>query len=227
MAKNKTLDTESVKQFLSNNIDFFIDQKDLVRSLRIPHFADGGISLIEHQVSVLRQENERVKNQLHEMVKIAEDNQRIFAATRKFALQIMQVYSLEELIAQAEEALTQDFEIDLVSIRLIPSDTVTLPDSIKLLAMQEIDQLFGSQFLAGEPNCGQLEPEQLEYLFGKEANKIASSALVPLGNRGALGVMALASYDDKRFTEADGTLFLSFIGDLLSQMLPQRLQCLH
>ena len=50
---------------------------------------------------------------------------------------------------------------------------------------------FETLFASGKPRCGQIRDSQRELLFGSEANDIGSVALVPLGDKGSLGLLAL------------------------------------
>jgi uncharacterized protein YigA (DUF484 family) len=60
---------------------------------------------------------------------------------------------------------------------------------------------------------------QRELLFGSEANEIGSVALVPLGEKGALGLLALGSSDRDRFHPGMSTEFLARLAELVSDAL--------
>ena len=69
---------------------------------------------------------------------------------------------------------------------------------------------------AGKPHVGRLRPPQLEFLFGGQSEHIASSALVPLGDKGGLGLLAVGSRDADRFSPTLGTAFLTRISELVT-----------
>ena len=50
------LDEDSVAAYLSEHPEFFNKQEDLLAKLRIPHKSGGAISLLERQVSLLRRQ---------------------------------------------------------------------------------------------------------------------------------------------------------------------------
>ena len=64
-SQTKTQNTDEllerdVIKFLETHIDFFERHPDLLSSLRLPHNSGQAISLIEKQVSVLREQNTKI-----------------------------------------------------------------------------------------------------------------------------------------------------------------------
>ena len=58
---------------------------------------------------------------------------------------------------------------------------------------------FEALLATGKPRCGQVRDTQRDFLFGPEAASIGSVALVPLGDTGSLGLLALGSAERERF----------------------------
>ena len=68
----------------------------------------------------------------------------------------------------------------------------------------------------GEPLCGRLQPEKLDYLFGGEKDAVQSSVLMPVGHAGMLaGMLAIGSGDAHRFHPGMGTVFLKLIAETI------------
>ena len=65
---------DSVHAYLSENPDFFERHGDLLRSLRLPHVSGGTVSLVERQVTALRQRDSKLEGQLKELVDVARAN---------------------------------------------------------------------------------------------------------------------------------------------------------
>ena len=78
---------------------------------------------------------------------------------------------------------------------------------------------FETLFSAGKPRCGQLRDSQREFLFGADAPEVGSVALVPLGAKGSLGLLACGSHDSQRFNPTMSTDFLAHIGELIAAAL--------
>jgi len=67
--KNKQipLSEESVFAYLSANPNFLVQNHSLLKEISIPHLLDENISsLIEHQVKILRDENNKLKHNIEE-----------------------------------------------------------------------------------------------------------------------------------------------------------------
>ena len=67
--------------------------------------------------------------------------------------------------------------------------------------------------------CGRLSESKLEFLFASKARWVQSTALVPLGEKGSEGVMAIGSSDPARFYPGMGTLFLDLLANVISASL--------
>jgi uncharacterized protein YigA (DUF484 family) len=81
---------------------------------------------------------------------------------------------------------------------------------------------FESLFASGKPRCGQARDSQREFLFGPEGGEMGSVALVPLGEKGSLGLLALGSADRDRFHPGMSTEFLARLADLIGDALASR-----
>jgi hypothetical protein len=78
---------------------------------------------------------------------------------------------------------------------------------------------FDSLLSSGKPRCGQVRDAQRDYLFGKDSVAIGSVALAPLGQKGAVGILAIGSSDAERFHPGMSTEFLLRIGELVTYAL--------
>src|SRR3569833_1590329 len=66
-----------IADYLRNNPEFFNTHARLLAELRVPHQAYGAVSLIERQLTVLRDQNLELKRQLQALVQVARDNDRL------------------------------------------------------------------------------------------------------------------------------------------------------
>jgi uncharacterized protein YigA (DUF484 family) len=126
-------------------------------------------------------------------------------------------------IAAIEEALREEFDAgQSVLVLTAPRAPAGLAESrflrvvpAELPALRTFDTLFN----AGKPRCGQLRDSQREFLFGADAAAVGSVALVPLGDKGSLGLLACGSHDSQRFNPTMSTDFLAHVGDLIAAAL--------
>jgi uncharacterized protein len=78
---------------------------------------------------------------------------------------------------------------------------------------------FEALLATGKPRCGQVRDTQRDFLFGPEAASIGSVALVPLGEGGSIGLLALGSAERERFHPGMSTEFLKRMGELITDAL--------
>ena len=78
-------------------------------------------------------------------------------------------------------------------------------------------------FKANRPLCGRLKQQQLETLFGEHAEQVGSAVLLPLGNHGKIGMVAIGSKDEHRFHSSMGTIYLNQMSEIISQAIKRYL----
>jgi uncharacterized protein YigA (DUF484 family) len=72
-------------------------------------------------------------------------------------------------------------------------------------------------------SCGLLRSDEFQKLFGETAAIDGSAALIQLRHGDLIGVLAIGSRDPLRFSPEMGTLFVRYIGDVLSRVLARLL----
>ncbi len=212
------LSAEQVEQYLREHPEFFNDHLPLLANLRIPHAAGPAVSLIERQVAVLREQNQQYKRKLMELVQVGRDNDGLHRNLHLLTLALMRADSLGDVIERVHGHLHDDFKADVVALRLaqLPADFSTETSTLPLDPSDAALASFAPFFRAMRPLCGELKPEQLAFLYGDQADGVASTALIPLGVEAELGMLAIGSHDDHRFHPAMDTLFLRCLGELIA-----------
>ena len=227
------IDAEAIAEYLHQNPEFFEQNPDILAELNISHQVSGAVSLIERQITTLREQNHKLKSQLQKLVQIARDNDKLNERMHKLTMALMDAASLNEVYIALDDSLRGDFEADAVTVKLFvdPATTQIDPDNVLMQTifvpmddrrLEPFKQILGHE----KPVCGTLKPEQLNYLFDDQADQIKSTALIPLGGDRCssiecnfLGVLAIGSHDERRFHAKMGTLFLSNLGDILSRAI--------
>jgi hypothetical protein len=220
---------KGVSEYLRRHPDFFEDKPSLLADLRIPHHAGNAVSLVERQIQALRESNESLQVQLDALIQIARDNDALNYRLHQFTLQLMECEKLETLLTIISSRLRKDFNADLVKICLLSTPAkdshAALPEFIS-----DIDAFCG-QFQrllgVGKPFCGRLKKDQLQLLFGDRAEAIGSSALLPLGKDGMLGLLAIGSFERDRFNVGVDTDFLGRMADIIGVALNKHLAADH
>ena len=220
------LEEKTVADYLRDNPEFFHNNASLLASLQIPHAVGPAVSLVEHQVKVLRDQNSQLKRKLMDLVQVARDNNRLNERMHQLTLGLVKAHSLETLLDTLTENLVGEFKADTVVMRLAGMTEAHTrecgvefydPDATEL-------QHFEAFLKTSRPQCGRFKQEQLQYLFGDQAQAIESAALIPLGNHCQQGVLAIGSREASRFHPGMGTLFLTHLGELMHLLLTEHLK---
>ncbi|MGH8283934.1 MAG: DUF484 family protein [Gammaproteobacteria bacterium] len=209
---------QSVTDYLITHPDFFEDHTDVLAKLKVPHPSGHAVSLIERQVEVLRQQHRQMERKLVDLIEVARSNDALIERIHRLAVALLESHALAERLYSVQEELRNRFGADEVSLFLI-SDQPTNTDAGPARWLKPDDdglEQFREFLKAGKPYVGRLRAPQLEFLFGEQAERIASTALMPLGNKGSLGILAVGSHEADRFGPTLGTAFLARIGELLA-----------
>ncbi len=209
-------DAEAVAAYLSAHPEFFVDHDELIPELRIPHLPGGAVSLVERQVKLLRERNIEMRHRLSQLMDVARDNDRLFDKTRRLVLDLLDANSLEEVIGAVDESLRHEFQVPYVSLILFSEAPLPVGRSV---TSAEAQQAIGGLLGGGKTICGVLRPHELVFLFGEEeSSEIGSAAVVALNQQ--QGILAIGSKDPQHYKSSLGTLFLSYIAEVLTRVLP-------
>jgi len=219
--KHEALSDASVADYLQTFPDFFERHAALLAKLHLPHRRDSGatVSLVERQVEVLRERNQSLERKLRELVDVARANDALSERIHRLTQRLIRAHSLGETVSAVETSLREDFEARNAVLLLFLDAARTLEPGRFLRSVDPASaemKSFESLLQSGKPRCGQIRDAQRDFLFGKDCVEIGSVALVPLGAKGALGVLALGANDAAHFHPGMSTEFLTRIGDLIA-----------
>ena len=220
------LEEKTVADYLRDNPEFFHNNASLLASLQIPHAVGPAVSLVEHQVKVLRDQNSQLKRKLMDLVHVARDNNRLNERMHQLTLGLVKAHSLEALLDTLRENLLGEFKADTVVMRLSGMTEAQAREcGVDLYEPGTAELQHFEVFLkTSRPQCGRFKQEQLHYLFGDQEQAIESAALIPLGYHGQQGMLAIGSRESSRFHPGMGTLFLTHLGELMDQLLSEHLK---
>jgi uncharacterized protein YigA (DUF484 family) len=221
-----SLDDDSVANYLLEHPDFFSKHEDLLLNLRIPHKSGQAISLLERQVSLLRRRTEDGQQQIKNFVENAKENDALFEKTRTIILNIINTTTLEDLSSLIEEKLTQEFNASSSKLFFATENEIEETDtpSLFFLPLELTRKVLGKLFQRKRAYCGSLNKDQAN-LFFPETSNISSVAIIPIHFHGeskltkklpGIPLLVVASNKDNHFNSSLDTLFLDFIGEILS-----------
>lgn len=213
------LDPLLVEDFLRQHPGFFLEHPQLLTEISIPHPSGEAVSLIEHQVSTLREQNGQARRRFRELVSVAEENQRLIQRLHALSLRLMEAPGPEEIFHTLNETLRRDFNADEVVIRVFAEAAFLDQDSGEEFVGSTGIDTCADIIAGGQPVCGRLPVKQAGLLFGERAEGIASAVLMPLGRHGWSGLLAIGSHDPSRYRPGMGLDLLSYLGDVASLVI--------
>lgn len=212
------MDDDDIRDFLAQNPDYFQNNPELLGLIRIPHASGAAVSLVERQVSVLRDRNVDLRHRLRDLGSTARDNEQLFADTRALVLALLDAEGAAELERALLRVLRDEFGVEYAALILF-DERVADAAPRRVAASQARQRLAG---LLGRHSaaCGPLRPEEFEFLF--PGAKLAGSAAVALiRHRGQTpGLLAVGSADAARYGSDMGTLFIEFTAEVIGRRLP-------
>ncbi len=221
---DEAISDQVVHSYLESNPDFFERHGELLGSLRLPHVTGGTVSLVERQVSVLRQKDLKLERKLKELLEVARANDLLGDKIHKLGIQLLGADGLAETLKICETALRVDFDASQAVLVLFrdPALFADLQLGRFFMTVQRDDETvkpFDIFLKRNSPRCGQIRDAQRDFLFGQETDEIGSCALIPLGAKSELGFLAIGSMDADRFHPGMSIDFLTRLGQLIAAAL--------
>ncbi|NIR28018.1 MAG: DUF484 family protein [Gammaproteobacteria bacterium] len=210
-----------IAEYLREHPDFFLRHPDLLEKLHVPHACGEAVSLVEYQISLLRERNQRLRKKTQELVNNARRNEELSRRLHRLTLGLLECAGVDDVFATLYGMLVNDFNADMVAIRLFGRPVSPGDTGLAEFAENNIQgaRLFESVFAEGKPVCGWLQTTQLAYLFGDRAAEVGSAALLPLADHLPFGVLAIASRSAQRFHAGMGTLFLRQLSEVVARII--------
>lgn len=223
VSQDSELDEKSIVSYLRANPEFFVRNEYLLRELKIPHQSGAAISLGERQVQVFREHRDELKHKLNELISVARENDAHFETSKRLLLNLLEVKSLDEIEMVVREAFRNDGNIDFSSIILFGAPDDYPVSDIPVVDLAKAREDLGAILDNMKAVCGRFTEQQKACLFADKSSDVGSAAVIPLRNGELLGLFCLGSKDEHHFDSDMGSLFLSYISDFISRILPNLL----
>lgn len=226
MSENNTESLETiVANFLRKHPNFLKNNPEVLEAQQLLHNSGVAASLIERQVKLLREKNDELNRQLNRLIHVASENEQLMSRLHQLTMELMAIPDLKDFFAHLSGRLLKDFNADIFRVSLFDAHLDIDPDeelaeSVRLVNRDDPEvQRFHDHMEKSQTVCGRLSQTKLEFLFGARARWVQSTALLPLGNKGSHGLMAIGSSDPARFYPGMGTLFLELLADVICTAL--------
>ena len=225
------LNDEMVQEYLKDNGDFLQRHPEMFDHLHISHASGSAVSLVEKQVSVLRERNIDMRHRLKTLTNNARDNDKLYAQTRALVLKLLEADSVSALAQAFINAMHKDFGVEHAAIILFGDGLAG--SGYRVESAEEAKKAVGSLMRGSKAVCCALRKEEMNYLFpaGKinnpdiqggraKAAQAGSAAIMPLPGSGQPGLIAVGSADPNYYSSSMGTLFLEHIAEVMVRLLP-------
>lgn len=207
------IDAGDIVSYLQDHRGFFLNHPQLLAELDIPHTEGGGVvSLIERQVSVLRDRQRREQQQLYALVQTARENERVAERLHKIAVEVVGFRDIDDALDTIAQMVKDLFNVEYVSFR-IATEVGDRPEQVDPRRPEFADLYH--RVNRGRSICDdQITPAVRSFLFGEDAD-VCSAVYIPLGGNRPCGILALGSPRADRFTADQGTFYLDRLGELI------------
>ena len=215
---------EQVAEYLQSHPEFFANQEDLLADLSLPHASGKAISLLERQVTILRDRGIEARQKLNNLLENARNNDQLFDTTRNLVLALLRADSVTEVADVTQDQLSNHANIDACEIIIVDHPDLHVAQSIRVESVAKLKADFSDVFRLKRTHCGQLSEEQIAYLFPAAKHTIRSTALCPvLNNSEVLAMLAFGNQTENFFNVNLDTLFLDFMGHVVGAVLDRHL----
>lgn len=223
----KALTDELVAEYLSQNTDFFTKNPQSLLDLKISHQSGTAISLVERQMSVMRETNKELRIRLSKLMDIARENDGHFENTKKLAVSLLDTLSgpkdFDLIMSIFDESLRKYLAADEYTLIIFDKPINTRHDHLKCSSTKESQKHIRKLIDSEKSTCGTLSGDELSYLFEKQSTLIASTAYIPLRYKQFKGLLVIGSFKQNHFHKGMGTLFLDYLSDIISRVCFQHL----
>ena len=218
------LSEQAVHDYLAAHPEFFENHSSLLNSLNLPHAAGGTVSLVERQISVLREKEVSREKQFKELIDVARANELLSAKIHELTIQLFAAHDLRTTVIALEEGMRSGFSADHAVLVVFgdPDDFSDIRANrfFRVIAKDsEALSPFKTFLATSSTRCGQIRDAQRDFLFQEDAEEIGSTALLPLTNGSDIGFLAIGSADADRFHPGMSIDFLTRLGDLIAGAL--------
>ena len=218
---NNMTNEAEVAQYLENNPLFFSNHSGLLATMHLPNpHGSGTVSLAERQQVAQRDKIRQIERKYNELLQFGVENDEKSNKVHKLTLALLSASNLTEILNALNSSLQNDFDISSIKVMLWTEPKNN--DDASHVAFEEIDEISKS-WAEGliEPYCGALPNLNLPSV--KINDEAKSYAITTLEIGTPVGLLVMASDDEKRFYPDMGTLFVKRIGELVSAALSQQL----
>src|SRR5690606_8900836 len=143
----------------------------------------------------------------------ARENDKLFEKTKRLVLALLEANQLSEVVDALYHSLASDYDVPFFNLVLLGEATALPASNARVVGLDQAQQSIGAL----------LRSDELQFLFGDSAGQVGSVAVVPLYHGRVFGMLAIGHPDPNHYRSSMGTLFLSYIAEVLNRICPRLL----
>lgn len=217
------LEPEQIEAYLREHPDFFEQHQELLSEISLPHESGSAVSLVERQVAILRERNIDMRHRLSKLLDNARDNDKLFDKSKRLVLSLIEGQDMGDIIDALHYSFDKDFNIHFTSVILFGNADKIPSSQARIVSIADAREHVGTLLKNSRAVCGTLGAKEMEFIFGEHASEIGSVATVPLIHGSVFGLLSIGNRDPQYYRSSMGTLFLSYIAEVLNRLLPKYL----
>ena len=202
----KKIDAKDVELFLLDNLDFFVTRESLVSEMEFKHSQSSASSILERQITKLRDEHKNVIELLKSFIDTASINEDLFKKSKDLTLKILESDTNDNIKEIVEESFKKDFGVDDCKVEFFDNK-----------AIDKLEKGTGLSMHKGAVHCGSFSNEKISLLFDDE--KIESLVIAVIVLKDEIGLLKLGSHDRTKYLGDEDTTFIEYIRDILEKKL--------
>tara|TARA_B100000212_G_C27272270_1_gene489312 strand:+ start:131 stop:751 length:621 start_codon:yes stop_codon:yes gene_type:complete len=202
----KKIDAKDVELFLLDNLDFFVTRESLVSEMKFKHSQSSASSILERQITKLRDEHKNVIELLKSFIDTASINEDLFKKSKDLTLKILESDTNDNIKEIVEESFKKDFGVDDCKVEFFDNK-----------AIDKLEKGTGLSMHKGAVHCGSFSNEKIALLFDDE--KIESLVIAVIVLKDEIGLLKLGSHDRTKYLGDEDTTFIEYIRDILEKKL--------
>ena len=202
----KKIDAKDVELFLLDNLDFFVTRESLVSEMKFKHSQSSASSILERQITKLRDEHKNVIELLKSFIDTASINEDLFKKSKDLTLKILESDTNDNIKEIVEESFKKDFGVDDCKVEFFDNK-----------AIDKLEKEIGLSMHKGAVHCGSFSNEKIALLFNDE--KIESLVIAVIVLKDEIGLLKLGSHDRTKYLGDEDTTFIEYIRDILEKKL--------
>jgi hypothetical protein len=206
------INEEAIREYLVNTPLFFERNLDILQSIKIPQDNGLAVSLVERQMSVLREKNTDLEGQLTRLLERVKVNQQLSEKIRVIILNLLKSTNICDCLRAFEKDILSDFSAAEAGVFVFGEGAeMDIMERVHIDSLQSLGSLPSKN---AKPILGPITSAQREVLFGSTQEK-SSAVILPIASANWLGVVVIVSDDPNKYEAGMASDFLEYLGEII------------